>query len=232
MLLNVILNIVLCAIIVLGAIFGIKRGFISMAARPVKLALSLMIAFSACAVFAEAVVYPIIEAPISNYVKDFLYANCEGLTASNVNEELPTLLKIAASIFGINVNEVANNAQDAGAAVLDAIVDNLTSPVISVIAEIISFVVLYFVAKLVLSLVLWFVNAIFKSGVFGLLNKTLGIIFGTATAIILAWALVAVLEFVVHSTALQSVEMIAEFEGAFLYKFFSTYNPIELLLSF
>ena len=232
MLLNVILNVILCAMIVLGAVFGIKRGFISMAARPVKLVLALMIAFGACAAFADAVVYPIIEAPISNYVKDFLYANCEGLTSANVNEELPTLLKIAASIFGISINEVADSAQNAGTAVLDAIVENLTSPVISVIADIVSFVVLYFVAKLVLSLVLWFVNLIFKSGVFGVLNKTLGVIFGTATAIIAAWALVAILEFVFHSTALQNVELIAEFEGGFLYKFFSTYNPIELLLSF
>jgi len=232
MVLNVILNVVLCAMIALGALFGIKRGFISMAARPVKLFAALAIAFAVCGVFAETVVYPIIEAPISNYVKDFLYANCEGLTAGNVNDELPTLLKIAASMFGISISEVANSAENAGAAVLDAIVENLTAPVISVIADIISFVVVYFIAKLVLSLALWLINAIFKSGVFGLLNKTLGIIFGTACSIIAAWALVAVLEFVFHSTALQNNELIAEFEGAFLYKFFSTYNPIELLLSF
>ena len=232
MLLNVILNIVLCGIIIFGAVIGIKKGFISMAAKPVKFVLALVIAISACALFADAVIYPIIEAPISNYVKDFLYANCGGITSATVNDDLPTLLKIAASLFEININEVANNAQGAGNAVLDAIVDHLTSPVISVIADIISFVVLYFVSKLVLSLAFWFINIVFESGVFGFFNKTLGIVFGTAVAIIVAWALVAVLEFVFHSTLLHDLEMFRDFEGAFLYKFFSTYNPIELLLSF
>ena len=228
MALNIILNILLSVILIFGVIIGIKKGFISLAAKPVKFVASLIIAFSLCSVFASAVVYPIIEAPITNYVKDFLYANCQGLTAANASEEIPTILKISAAISGIDVAEITGNATN----VLDAIVENLTSPVISVVSVIIAFVLLYLVSKILLTVALWFFNIVFGSGVFGFLNKLLGTVVGFCFAVIIAWAFVSVFEYAIHLPMFEGNGALSEFEGTFLYGFLNTYSPIELLLSF
>ena len=226
--LEIIIDIILCAIIVFGIVFGLKRGFILMAVRPVKSVAAFAIAIALCGAVASAIVTPIIEAPISNYVRDFLYENCSALTAENVNEELPTLIKIAAAVFGIDIGEIATD----GASVVDAIVENLTAPVISVISSIIAFIALFIVAKILLGIAIWLVSLIFSKGVFGLLNKVLGCVFGALASVLASWCLAVVLELVFHLPVFEGNELISAFEGGFVYKFFNTYNPIELLLSF
>ncbi len=229
MILDIVIDVLLVAIVVIGAIVGIKKGFIKMAAKPVKFVASIALAFAICTSVADGFITPLIEAPITNYVSNFLYENCANLTAENAAEELPTLLKIAAAVFNIDVGEVTAGA---GNAVLDAIVENLTAPVINVVSVIISFILVYLVATLVFSIVLAIINAIFSSGIFGVLNKILGFVFTGAVAFIASWALAVVLEFVFHLPMLEGVELINEFNGGFIYSFFNTYNPIELLLSF
>ncbi len=232
MALNIILNVILCAMIVVGIVLGIKRGFISMAARPVKLVLTLGLAIALCTPVADAIIHPIIHAPITNYVKDFLYTNCQSITEANVADELPTLLKISAAVVGIDVYEIAGNASEAGRTILDAIAENLTAPVVKVISVIISYVLLYFIIKILLTILFWFINAIFQTGVFGILNKIIGIVFGAACSIIAGWALVSILEFVFNLPAFDTVDAVRNFDGKFLYEFYRNYNPIELLLSF
>lgn len=229
MALKIIIDVILCAVILFGTIFGIKRGFINIAARPVKFFAALAGAIALCGTFANAVVTPIINAPITNYVSDFLQKNCASLTAENISEELPTLLKIAAAVSGIDINSFAG---DSGASFLDTIVNNLTAPVINVVSNIISFIVLFFILKLILGILLWVVNMMFKNGVLGVFNKALGFVFGACCSVITAWALAVVVEFVFHTPALQSNELIATFDGGIIYRFFNTYSPIEILLSF
>lgn len=227
--LEIIIDVILCALIVFGVVFGVKKGFINLAARPVKAVAAIVIAFSCCSALATSVVTPMIDAPITNYVKDFLYDNCSSLTAENINEELPTLIKIAAAVFGINVTDVAGNATTS---VVDAVVENLTGPVINVISIIIAFVALYIFSKIVLNIAFWLIDLIFKRGVFGALNRILGLVFGAAVSILASWALAAILSVIFHLPIFEGNELIANFEGGFVYKFFNTYNPIELLLSF
>jgi hypothetical protein len=75
-------------------------------------------------------------------------------------------------------------------------------------------------------LLLALVDLIFSNGVFGALNKTLGGISGAIIAFAAAWALSVLIEFLYHinGTGLEN--------PGFLYTFFNTYSPIELLLSF
>ena len=228
--LSVILNLVICAIMAFGVIFGIRRGFISMAAKPVRFVATLAIAFALCNGFSDAIIRPIVDASITNYIKDFMYTNCQGLTAENISEELPTLLKMAAGLLGINVEEIASGV--APGEVLDEVLGTLTAPVVDIISVIISFCILYFIFKLLLTVGLWFLSAVFSSGLFGLLNRILGIVFGILCAIIASWAFVSLMEFILHLPAFANNPSMADFEGGFLYSFFKEYNPVELLLSF
>ena len=227
--LEIIIDVVLLAVVFLGVVLGIKRGFIKMAAGPVKAVAALVIAIAFCSQLSALLVKPMIDAPITNYVRDFLYENCSSLTADNVNDELPTLMKIAAAVFGIDVTAVAGGATTT---VVDAIIENLTNPVIDVISTILAFLALYIVSKILLNVVIWFIDLICRGGILGAFNKVLGVVFGGTVALLLSWGLAVVLEIVFHLPVFEGNELIANFEGGMLYKFFNTYNPIELLLSF
>ena len=221
---SIFVEILLWVILLVGVALGIRSGFIRMAAKPVKLILSLVLAFSLCTSVAEGIVTPIIEQPITNYIYDFLAENCPELNIENVAEELPTVLKMAAGMYGINVEEIV--AQNAGRDIIAEITAVLAAPVISILAIIVSFVLLYFVAKLLITLALSLIDLIFSNGIFGALNKILGGISGAVISFAVAWALAVLIEFLYHING-NGLE-----NPGLLYTFFNTYSPIELLLSF
>ena len=221
---SIFIEIILWAMIVAGVALGVKTGFIRMASKPVKLILSIVIAFALCVPFAEGVVAPIIEKPISNYVYEFLLKNCPELNVENIAQELPTILKIAAGMYGIDIEEIV--AQNAGLDIIAEITSVLSTPVIAILSTIISFVLLYFVSKLVITLILSLIDLIFSNGVFGVLNRTLGGISGAVISMALAWALSIFIEFICHING-SGLE-----DPGLLYNFFNTYSPIELFLSF
>ncbi len=225
---NIIIDLILCVIIAAALAIGLKVGFVKIAAKPVKFVLALVIAFSVCSTVADMLIVPAIEQPVASYVSDFLYENCAGLTAENAGEELPTLLKIAAAIFGIDIAETASGASS----VVDSIAESLTSPVVDVISIVASFFLCYFVVKILFGLAFMIINKIFEIGVFSIFNKALGLLLSGALGVVLAWAVAVVLEFVFKLPVLESNPTIASFEGGFIYRFFNTYNPMELLLSF
>ncbi len=232
MLLNIILNILLVGFIIGGVYFGCRRGFIGIAARPIKVFAAIAITVACCGSVGEALVKPVIDAPITNYVSDYLYENCGGLDDGSVGDELPTLLKMAAGISGIDVEQVASDAKDGGRAVIDALADVLTDPVINMISVVIAFVLIYIASKIALGLLLRLINHSLRRGVLGWVNKTVGSLFGLLLSIIICWGAVALLEFVFHSPLFAENSTFSEFDGVFLYGFFKDFNPIELLLSF
>lgn len=221
---SVFVEILLWAIIVVGVALGIRAGFIRMAAKPVKLILSLVLAFTLCTSVAEGVVTPIIEQPITNYIYEFLAENCPDLNIENVAEELPTVLKMAAGMYGIDVEEIV--AQNAGRDIIAEITAVLAEPVISIFAIIISFVLLFIVSKLLVTLALALIDLIFSNGVFGAFNKVLGGLSGAIISFAIAWAVAVFVEFLFHING-SGME-----NPGILYTFFNTYSPIELLLSF
>ena len=209
---SIFIEILLWAIIVVGVALGIRAGFIRMAAKPVKLILSLVLAFTLCTAVAEGVVTPIIEQPITNYIYDFLVENCPDLNIENVAEELPTVLKMAAGMYVIDVEEIV--AQNAGRDIIGEITAVLAEPVISILAIVVSFVILFVVSKLLITLALSLIDLIFSNGVFGVLNRALGGISGAVISVAVAWAVAIFVEFLYHinGTGLEDPGFLYTFE--------------------
>ena len=218
------IEILLWAIIAVGAALGIRSGFIRMAAKPIKFILAIVLAFSLCSSFAEGIVVTIIEKPITNYIYEFLTENCQNLSPENITEELPTVLKMAAGMYGVDLEELAS--QYAEMDIIGEITNILATPVIEIFSLIISFVLIYFISKLLITLTLALLDLIFSDGIFGALNKILGGVSGTILAVAAAWAVAVIVEFLFHINS-DGME-----NAGFLYTFFNTYSPIELLLSF
>ena len=224
-----IIDIILVLIVAIGIIIGVKRGFVSIIAKPVKFFASLGIAFGSCKWVSSEFIVPNIGESVANYVSDFIYENCATLTAENAMQEMPTLLKIAAALFNIDVSTLTS---DGAKTFTDALAHTITEPVVSVISVAIAFVVTYIVASLTLAVILAILKAVFSRGAFGFLNKVAGFIFGAAFSTLLAWGVAVAVEYVVHLPSFAAAEWVVNFEGGFIYNFFNTYNPIELLLSF
>jgi len=226
---SIVVDLIIVSIVLFGAFWGIKRGFILTLAKPVKWIASILIALSLCNPVANSIVQPMIEAPITNQISSYLTEECADITAESASEELPTLLKLAAGIVGVDVNSITGeNAAD----YISQIVDKLAMPAIHLIAIVISYFALYLLAKILLSVGVSLINGILSGGIFGIANKILGFVFSTFLAFVSAWLLVALFGYLINIPALREIGWISSFKGGYVYRFFKEISPIELLLSF
>ena len=227
---NILFDLILTAILAAGIYIGIKNGFISTVARPVKLVAAIAIALSLASVVGSAIIEPIIGPAISNKLSGILIEKYSDITAATASESLPTLIKFAASLCGVDVTAVANAAD--GISVIEAIVESVTSPVVEVVATIAGFILVYFIAKLLLSIAVYFIDSMFNSGIAGTANKILGAVFTFLLAFIVAWAFTAVSEFLLNIPLIAEANWVENFDGGILYRFFRSFAPLDLLLSF
>ncbi len=226
--LNFIFDTILVAILLISFMVGLKKGFINTVAKPVKFVLSLIISFFLARPVGQAVITPLIDAPLSNKIETYLVEKCSHITAESVSEELPTLLKLAAGLCGINVEEELATT----GTVVERLTDTLVSPVVAIISTIIAFVFLYILSKIALTLLFHMINTMCDGGITGALNKALGVVFCTSVGFIVCWCLTALSDFVFNIPALSSTAWVTEFTGWPIYSFFKSISPIDLLLSF
>lgn len=221
---------VLALVVLLGILIGYKRGFVRTVAKPVKLIASLIIAFSFASQAGAAWIHPALAAPVRTHMTEFLTEKCADITAATAQEQLPTVLKMAAGMFGIDVTAVAEGAGSEG--IITALVDALTTPLVSFISMILAFIALYILSQFALSLLFWLIDTVFQGGVIGFANHLLGLVLGAVFAVLVAWGLVALSDFIFQLEATQEVTVFPQIEQGFFYRLLNTYNPVDLLLSF
>ena len=228
MFLAIVVDLILIGIIAYGIYYGIKKGFVSIASKPIKTVASIVLAYTCCSGFGQWVIAPLIRAPITGYISDFMYRNMPGVSPESAATELPTLLKIAAAAFNI---EIATEEQS-GASYLETLVGTLAEPVVGFISVILAAIALFFIGKLLFTLAFYLLNKFCNEGLLGKINKILGIVFGAFMFVLTSWGIAVAISVFAHLPIFNSVEFISGFEGGLLYRFFNAFNPIELLLSF
>ena len=221
MLTTIIVDVVLASFIILGFIIGIKRGFIKSVTKPLKTIGAFLIAYFSAKPIAVKIIVPLIGGPLANQIEAYVNENC-----SNVNSEVPTLVRLAASIAGIQID-----GMEEGGTIAD-VVHTLTDPLVELIAVVITFVLLFFVSKLLLALFFKLLDSVFNSSVLAVPNKILGCILNTICGAVIAWVTTIVFDFIIHLPLLETQAWAAEFSGGFIYDFFLNFSPAELLLSF
>ena len=226
---NIIVDVIIAGILIAGAVIGIKRGLILSLAKPLKWIGSLVSAFSLSGVFAEFVVQPMIQAPLTNHISKYLAERCGDITAATANDKLPTLLKLAAGAVGVDITAI--EGETSGEFII-SLIEKLAVPTIHLIALIISFIALNIIFKILLNLLFWLIDSLFKAGLFGFVNKSLGFVLNTAFAFVIAWGLTALFAYFISLPGVADFAWAANFKGGFLYQFFKNIDPIDLLLSF
>ncbi len=227
MLLAVLIDLVLIGIIGFGIYYGVKKGFVYMAAKPFKIVFAILFAYAFCGLFSNLVVEPIIGAPIKGYISDFLYTNLPNITPTTAPDQLPTLLKMAAGMAGLDFSAAAD-----GTNYVDTLVSALSDPVIGFVAVLISAIALFFLGKFVFSISITLLNKFCEAGLLGKINKILGIVFGSFVFILISWGLAVILSVFFHLPIFEGNELIWGFKGGLVFRLFNFMNPIVLLLSF
>ncbi len=226
MFIEIFIDIILLLVIFCGAVVGYKKGFVKAVFRPVRFCLSVITAVTLAEPVSLTFLVPALKTPITNQITGYLVENCPNITPQSASEELPTLLKFAASLLNVDVFSLS------GENTISAIVDSLAGPIVSFLALIITFIGLYFIAKLAYSLLLKIVSAFFDVAVLSIPNKLLGMIAGAFIAIVTAWLLTVAFEFLINTAMFSNTAWAQEFEGGKIYGFFNENNPIDLLLGF
>ena len=172
------------------------------------------------------IIEPMVRTPITSQIKGYLLENCPNINPLNASEELPTLLKLAASVMDIDVASLSSEN------IISEIVDSLAAPAVHFISVIITFIVLLFVCKILYSILLSIIASLFDKGAIGVPNKVLGLLFGLMEAFIICWLFSVIFDFFIHLSIFENVQWMSEFRGGILYRFFNKMNPVDLLLSF
>ena len=227
---SIIFDLILTAILVAGVVLGIKNGFISTVARPIKFVGAIALALALAAPFGAVFIEPVVGPAISTKVSNVLVEKYSDITAETASAELPTLIKFAASMCGVDMSSVDTYAD--GTLVIEALVEKVTDPVAEIVATLVGFALVYIIAKILLGLLLHFVNEMFESGITGTANKALGATFTFLLAFCAAWAFTTLMEFFLNIPLIASAEWVQDFEGGLLYRFFKLFTPLDLLLSF
>ncbi|MBR2931010.1 MAG: hypothetical protein IKC32_07250 [Clostridia bacterium] len=223
---NVIVDIIIAIILVIGLIWGLKIGFVKAVAKPTKVIMAIFLAISLASVIGNGIIRPIIDEPIITKLTEFVTERIgDGVTAT---EELPTLIKAAAALAGVDLAELASS--EAQADLVGEIIAAITDPILNMVSGIIGFFIAYIICKLLLSLMFGIVNAIIDNGVIGIVNRVLGCVVTTFIAATIVWVLCSVSDLIFNLPGIYEQGWVEEFDGGWLYSFFRNMSPIDMLL--
>ena len=223
---DIIVEIVLWLILLIGCLWGIKTGFVRTVAKPAKFIMALFLAISLSSVFGSVFIKPMIQEPIITKLTEFFTEKIgEGVAAA---QELPTLVKFAASLAGVDLEAISS--AEAQANMVTAIITAVTDPVLDLISSVIAFFVLYILLKLAMNLVFAIIDAVVDNGVLGVVNRALGCLVMTFMAFTVAWGLCAISDLILNIPVVNEQEWVQDFSGGMLYTFLKGLSPIDLLL--
>ena len=209
-------------------VVGLRDGFIKAIAKPMKPIFSLGFALVFSNYFAAAVVAPILKTPIYNWISEILYDNFVNLPPDATADELPTLIKLAASLCGVDLSAFSGG----GDAVISEWVSKIALPLVSLIAVVISFIILLIISGFLLTVILAILNLILEAGVLKVVNRVIGCVVCVFFAVFTARSIISIFEYVIALPQLAETNAIKNFTGGFIYNLFKQYTPIELLLNF
>lgn len=221
-----IVDLILLIILSIGLIVGYKRGFIKSISVPVRRILAFVIAFGSAGAFGSLVISPFISEPITENIRAIIYENCPDIAASTALSELPLILRIAASLSGVDLSALSNG-QDC---VAETVISALAGPIIGLISTVLSFIILLIVSLLVIKFLFFLLDSYSREGIIGAINKIAGSAVNLLLAVAVDWILVSVFAFIINSQLMSSVEWASSFYGGFIYRFFDDFNPLELIL--
>jgi uncharacterized membrane protein required for colicin V production len=213
-----ILDGVLAIIILVGVFLGYAKGFFSTITKPVKIIGAGCITYCLANPIIEAWTRPFFTEKAYGWINNALLEKAPELSIDTAGESLPFVLRIIASIFKIDVTAAGEAATSAE--IISEISKSLSVPTGNLIAVAVTYAALFIAVLIVLSILIAIIGTVIDSGPLAVVDKILGLILGTAIAIVVC----CIVANVTGSIA-------KDFTGGFVYDFFKNFDPFSLILS-
>ncbi len=214
---NIIVDIIIVLLLVLGGFIGYKKGFIRSLRRPIRLFGGFILAFALANPVATGIIEPVVKEPISIKIEEYVFENFYG------DGDYPTIIRIAAKLMDIDLSSAES---------VEQIINSVLDPIIHFFAVIIGFVLIYILSKLFLSVIIRLVAAIFDKTILSIPNKIVGCIFCAFASFVFIWMAVSVVDFAIALPLFEGTGFANSFTGGPVFNFFLGFSPIDLLLSF
>ncbi len=224
MLLELLLDVIIILILVLGSYFGYTRGFFRMVARPMRLVLCLAVSLGFCRAAGESLILPLVEGPITNYISEYLTERSTDVTV----EKIPTVMKIAAVLFDIPIDFTADSSEE----MIEQIISSLAAPAIKMISVALAFIILFLLMRIAYNFLVDIADSFLSLGIIGSLNRFFGVVLSCGLAFIIAWLFAQSIDLLFRSSRFEDSDIIRSFKGGPLYGFFISFGPLRLLLTF
>ena len=228
MILTVVLDFILIGILIGSMIVGLRDGFVTAIAKPMKPIFSLGFSLIFANSFAVIAVAPIVKEPLYNWISGILYDNLINLPPNATAADLPMLVQVVASFCGVDMSGFVGGDE----AVISAWVSQLALPLVGLAAIVISFILLLIISGIVLSIVLAILNTILEAGVLKVVNRVIGCVVCVFFAVFTARSIISLFDYAIALPQLAESNAVKNFTGGFIYNLFKQYTPFELLLNF
>ncbi len=233
---NQIVDLLIIAILIIGSVIGAKKGFIKSVLKMGAGIISVIISYAFTSKLADFfnrkyIFTPVKEkigAAVNQYITDI---NGGEISAEGLVNAIPESLRNILSLVGYNVDEVANNAFEAGNNTLEKFISSSSELVANILSTIFAFVILFLGTFVVLKILSVVLDAVIKKipGV-SQINSALGFLFGFLCTIINIWIFSGLAISVLEAIRVSSPDFLNGFsaENTVILKLFTSINPILL----
>ena len=210
------LDIVLVLIFLIGMFIGWAKGFFAIITKPIKVILAAVLTYLTAGSLIEGWTGPYFKTLLADKINVFLLEKCPDLAASQSNDALPSILKLAAKIFEVDISA----ASGSGADLISEVSSMLSDPLGSLVATVVTYVAGFFVILILLSLLISLFSIIFRSGVLRIIDSSAGLVLMAGVSFMLSCLVATVV-----------ANVAPDFAGGVVFVFFRDFDPIGKLLS-
>ena len=215
-----VIDIVLCAIVLIFLVLGIWRGFFRSIPKLLRYAIALCLAIFFSATIIDRFTGPYFQALATMKIEEYILASCPDITTDTAATLLPTVLLIISSFFGITIPTDSS-------ATGEEFVHNLSvligEPVGTVVAMLITYALLFVIFAIIIKILLKICDSVFSSGFLGVVNKVLGGLVGLSVGCVISCTVANVLARFFPQYAIGC---------GIPYQFFLNFNPLAFIFSF
>ncbi len=243
---NIIIDIILLAIIILSAFFAAKKGFIgtlfSLASTLVAIVLSVVLSSPVSVFLDNNFVNPSVKSYIVSVVDNSAIGQSyeDALASIDVAskiESMPSGLRSVLEIAEIDVDKIANKAKeitDNSTEKKDELINSIASPISGTISKVIALVGLFIILNIALWIVSKLLTAIFNLIPVGKkLNKFGGLLFGVLRGLIIIFVVSTLFTAISRGVSPDSNNIFSQstIEKTVILKSVSGFNPVSAIMN-
>ncbi len=235
MTLAIIIDIVVVSLLLIGLIYGFKKGLLALIFNRWRKLTSIVISAFASKFVSAILTKRIFADLFATWVLN--WAELEDVSSAESPEallkEVPTFIRLVAEHFGYNLDQYAQRAYESGEGMYHTVIADLSYPLVNAVVYVLCCIALYFVIRLFLYLFFEAMEELFELPVIKQLNTVLGACVGLSLTAALVWLLCQAGIRILAIDSLSKYSLIADFsiEKSYVARYIYDFNPLAFLLS-